>query len=377
MRSVKKTWEKTKTILGTETGVIVLLLSVGAFFYSLLLKENFAQENFIGLLCNDWKDIRLVHHQICYDSQNSLLSLNNKADVLSEHIKLNRDDVSLLKYYPGNVSDRNLCRFHQQMGDAAVCPTILPSVIVVAFKETIPLDVPGEFVLCELPDCDELRTNLVVLLSELEAYAKKHEDYIRRPLQDFKQTLQAHRDNSWLYATAYLLSKLCPNLDEGAALYDELSSSLTLALQKSNALKDTNYLSNMFLDSLNQYIGNHAEKVRARGDTHSLNDQEPHQLILYDRTRCYISDETFCEICKKLEESASAQQINRALNYDGIQIPEKLGEHWKNTQSIPFCKGGVQKRARYHVLSVTDAACPNLRKSFDSVGIEEVREDEY
>ena len=41
MRSIKEAWERTKALLGTETGVMVLLLSVGAFFYSELLKENF------------------------------------------------------------------------------------------------------------------------------------------------------------------------------------------------------------------------------------------------------------------------------------------------------------------------------------------------
>lgn len=377
MRSIKEAWERTKALLGTETGVMVLLLSVGAFFYSELLKENFVQENFIGFLCSDWKDARLVHQQICYEPDNVLLSLNSREDILFELIQSNRDDVSLLQYCPSNVSNRNLCRLREQLGNAAVCQTRLPSVIAVAFKDTMPLDVPGEFILCELPDCDDLLADPVTLLSELEAYAENHEDYIRRPLQDFKQTLQAHRDNRWLYATAYLLSRLYTDLDEGAVLYDELSSSLGLALQKSDALKDTSHLSDLFLTSLNQYVGSHPEKVRARGDIQSLHSQAPHQLILYDRTRCYIPDETFCEICKKFNETASAQQINRALNHEGIQLPEKLGEHWKNTQSIPVCMGSVQKRARYHVLSITGAVCPNLRKSLDSVGIEEVREDEY
>lgn len=377
MHSVKESWENAKALLGIETGIIVFLSSAASFFYSSLLKMGFAQDQLIGFLCNDWKDVRLVHSQIRYEEDNSMMSLSCKEDVLLGSIQSHRDDVSLFQYRPCTASEENLRWLTGFMGNAVACQSTLPSVIAVAFKDTMPLDAPEEFILCEIPNCDNLFSMPFTLLSELEAYAEKHEDRVLCPLQDFRQTLQAQSDISWLYAAAYMLSKMCSDLEESSTLYKELTAALALALKKSDSLRETGGLSALFLDSFNQYIGAHPDSLVPRGSESFENNNEAHADVLYDVARCYIPDGVFTEICAVLQETASAQQINRALIHDGIQIPEKLGECWKNTQSIPVCISGVQKRSRYHVLSVDDSMCPNLRKNSDAIGIEEVPEYVY
>ena len=174
-----------------------------------------------------------------------------------------------------------------------------------------------------------------------------------------------------------MLSKICSDLRNGSTLYEELTAALDLALKKSDSLHEAGNLSALFVDSFNRYIGAHPESLIPRGMEGFESGDEAHTAVLYDAAHCYIPDEVFGIICVDLQETASIQQINRALNYDGIQKPEKSGDCLKNTQSIPVCIGGVQKRARYHVLSATGTICHNLRKVVDSAGIEEVREDEY
>lgn len=377
MHSVKESWENAKEILGIETGSIVLLSSAASFFYSSLLKMGFAQDRPIGFLCSDWKDVRLVHSHIRYEADNSMMPLSGKIDVLLSNIHARRDDVTLFQYRPCTASEENLRWLTETMGNAVVCQSTLPSVIAVAFKDIMPRDASEEWLLCELPNCDRLFSMPCTLLTELEEYAEKHEDRILCPLQDFRKTLQAQYDVSWLYAAAYMLSKICSDLRDGSTLYEEFTAALDLALKKSDSLHEAGNLSALFVDSFNRYIGAHPESLIPRGMDGFESGDEAHTAVLYDAAHCYIPDEVFGRICVDLQETASIQQINRALNYDGIQKPEKSGDCLKNTQSIPVCIGGVQKRARYHVLSATGTICHNLRKVVDSAGIEEVREDEY
>lgn len=377
VRSVKESWESAKEILGVETGSIVLLSSVSSLFYSSLLKMGFAQDRPIGFLCGDWKDVRLVHNHIRCEADNSMMPLNGKKDALLSNIWTRRDDISLFQYRPCTASDENLRWLTEAMDNAVMCQSALPSVIAVAFKDIMLLDAPEEWLLCELPNCDRLFSMPHTLLPELEEYAEKHEERILCPLQDFRKTLQAQYDVSWLYAVAYMLAKICSDFEEGAALYKELTAALELALKKSDSLHEAGNLSALFADSFNRYIGAHPESLTPRGREYFSSSGEAHTAVLYDAAHCYIPDEVFGRICAELQETASIQQINRALNYDGIQKPEKLGDCLKNTQSIPVCIGGAQRRARYHVLSVTGTVCPNLRKVVDSAGIEEVGEDEY
>lgn len=377
MYSVKESWESAKEILGVETGSIVLLSSVAAFFYSALLKTGFAQDRPIGFLCGDWKDVRIVHNHIRCEADNSMMPLSGKKDTLLSNIWIRRDDISMFQYRSCTASDENLRWLTGAMDNAAMRQSALPSVIAVAFKDIMPLDAPEEWLLCELPNCDRLFSMPHTLLPKLEEYAEKHEERVLCPLQDFRKTLQAQYDVNWLYAVAYMLAKICSDFEEGSALYKELTAALELALNKSDSLREAGNLSALFVDSFNRYIGAHTESLIPRGREDFASSEEAHTVVLYDAARCYIPDEVFSEICAEFQETASIQQINRALNYDGIQKPEKLGDCLKNTQSIPVCIGGAQRRARYHVLSVTDTVCPNLRKIVDSAGIEEVREDEY
>lgn len=378
MHSLRKTWEKAKALLGTETGVIILLLSVVSYFYSSLLKAGIAQDCLIALLCDDWKDAKLIHEQIRVEEDNHPLPMECKRAILWNSMEANRDDVSLFLYHPYTSSERNLQWLLSELTDnAALQRAALPSVAIVAFKDVMPFDDPEKILLCKLPDCGNSLADTTPILSELEAYAQGNEDRILRPLQEFLQTPLAYQDKRWLYAAAYLLSYMNSDLTEGAILQKEWLSALDAALRESDRLKDVGGLSPMFLDCLNQYIGLHPDRVISRGRAAFQSNAEAHTVVLYDENRCYIPDEVFSELCAELQDIACVQQINRALLQDHIQLPEKIGESWKNTQSIPIRICGAQKRSRYHVLVVNDSMCPNLRKASEAFEIEEVEDDAY